>query len=124
MTNDTNQDFNTNFFRNKNFKKFLLVTVALVALIFIIAVIFNGKNISSIILSDYYFVVGIILLILSALARGVAWGIHKKSILKPHQGNQNDSLLAKDKLKLLTKILAFMGAVNMFISLLFTMILY
>lgn len=124
MANYSNQDFSSSFFKNKHFKKFLLATLTLDILIFIIAIIIHGKSISSIILSNYFFTVGIILLILGTFSRGIAWGVHKKSVLKPHQDNENDLLIAKDKLKLLAKILGFMGLISMLISLIFAINYY
>ncbi len=123
MTNN-NQDYDYSFFKNRHFAKFVITTIVLVILTFIASLIFNGKNITSRIISDYYFVVGIILLILSSLSRVIAWGIHKKSVLKPHQDNQRDTLIAKDKLKLLSKILAFIGSVYILISLAFLFIYF
>ena len=124
MTNYTKQDFNSNFFNNKNFKKFLLATLIFDVLILIIAIIVHGISVSNRILSNYYFTVGIILLILSSLSRGIAWGIHKKSVLKPHENDQNDLLIAKNKLKLFAKILGFMGLISMIISIIFALIYY
>ncbi len=81
-------------------------------------------GIDNTILSDYFFTVGIVLLIVGALTRTAAWIIHKRFVLKPSDDNENDVIKARIVLKLFSKIVAFIGFINIIVSLIFLVLYY
>jgi len=109
--------------RKKNRRTFI-ITLLIILIVFIIVFIKYKTQISSRILSDYYFTVGIIFLILGALSRTLAWIIHKRSILKPRGENENDVLEAKVALKSIAKNLSIIGFANIIMSLIFLILYY
>jgi len=115
--------YDTRFFKNKHFNRFLLVTIAVVILTFIASIILEGKNLNIIRVSNYYFIISISLLMLSAVMRTFAWSIHKKSVLKKHGDSEKDLILAKGKLKLFTKVIGFIGFISLLISIVLTIIM-
>lgn len=115
--------YDTRLFKNKRFKRFLLITLTIVILVLLAAFIMEGKNINIIRISNYYFTVGIIVLILSVMVRVFAWSIHKKSVLKEYENSERDMIVAKGKLRLVTKILGFIGFVCLMISSILTFIM-
>lgn len=110
--------------RKKILIKIAIVTLALIGIVFLVAFIKHGKQVSSVILSDYYFVVGTIILSGSVLMRIFAWLIHKRFILKPGNFSETDTMNARMLLKFLTKVLLIIGTANIILSLIFTAVYY
>ncbi|TAH63930.1 MAG: hypothetical protein EWM50_00845 [Gottschalkiaceae bacterium] len=110
--------------RKKILIKIAIVTLALIGIVFLVAFIKHGKQVSSVILSDYYFVVGTIILSGSVLMRIFAWLIHKRFILKPGNFSETDTMNARMLLKFLTKVLLIIGTANIILSLIFTVVYY
>lgn len=108
----------------KNIKGLFFVTFILALATLIFAFIRHGKLVNSMILSDYFFVMGIVHLILGALTRTFAWLVHKRSILKPRDENVADVEKAKLALKKISKLLSVVGAINIILSLIFVAIYY
>lgn len=110
--------------RKKILIKIAIVTLALIGIVYLVAFIKHGKQVSSVILSDYYFVVGTIILSGSVLMRIFAWLIHKRFILKPGNFSETDTMNARMLLKFLTKVLLIIGTANIILSLIFTVVYY
>lgn len=110
---------------SKNNIKGIFLAICIISLvILIVSFIKHGRLVNSMILSDYFFVVGIVLLIIGALTRTFAWLVHKRSILKPRDENEVDVEKAKLVLKKMSKILSIIGFINIIISLIFVAIYY
>ncbi|SCG83107.1 hypothetical protein DW1_1536 [Proteiniborus sp. DW1] len=121
MTDNNNNRRQQHVLNNKGI--FLAICILLLVII-IIAFIKHGRFVNSMIFSDYFFVVGTVLLILGALTRTFAWLVHKRSILKPRDENEDDVAKAKLVLKKASKTLSVIGFVNIIISLIFVVIYY
>ncbi len=122
---DKNNSERQNYVLNKSNIKRIIIAISLESLIIlIIALIKHGRFANSKIFSDYFFVVGIVLLILGALIRTFAWLVHKRSVLKPRDENENDVAKAKLALKNISKTLSVIGFANIIFSLIFVAIYY
>lgn len=124
MAEKDNKDDAPVLFRKKNMQKTIIATIILIITVFLIAFIKHGDNITNTILSDYFFIVGIVSLIVGVFSRTVAWIIHKKFVLKPSNENENDIIKARRTLKLFAKICAYIGFVNIILSLIFLVLYY
>ncbi|WP_352418849.1 hypothetical protein [Proteiniborus sp.] len=112
-------------FLNKRFIKFIAIATAVVIIsVFVAAFIKYGISTSNMILSDYFFIVGIVLLILGVLMRTVAWVVHKRFVLKPNNDNEYDVFKARIVLKFLSKTFSFVGFINVIVSLIFLVLYY
>lgn len=108
----------------KNVKRVTIAASSLIIIIFLVAFIKHGSLVNSKILSDYFFIAGIVLLIVGALTRTFAWIVHKRSIIKPGNENEDDIIKAKLALKFLSKILSIIGFVNIVVSIIFAVLYY
>lgn len=112
-------------FLNKRFIKFIAIATAVVIIsVFVAAFVKYGISTSNMILSDYFFIVGIVLLILGVLMRTVAWVVHKRFVLKPNNDNEYDVFKARIVLKFLSKTFSFVGFINVIVSLIFLVLYY
>lgn len=114
----------SNLSRKRNVKRLFVLTALVIFIVFMVALIRHKSNISSVILSDYYFMVGIAILALSVLTKLASWTIYKRHILKSKGEDENNVHKARMVLKLITKILYFIGFVSIIISLFFLFIYY
>lgn len=110
--------------RKKILIKIAMVTLVIIGIVFLVAFVKHGKQVNSIILSNYFFVVGTLLLAASVLVRIFAWFIHKRFILKPGNFSETDTMNARMLLKFLTKVLLIIGSSNIIMSLIFTLVYY
>lgn len=110
--------------KKKKIKRTCIMTLLTILIVSLVAFIKYKTQINSIVLSDYYFIVGIVFLILGALARTFVWIIHKRSILKPKDENEEDVLKAKLVLKSIAKTLSIIGFANIIMSLVFLVLYY
>ncbi len=124
MAQNDDNDRLVTLFSMKIMKKVAAATAILLMLVFFLAFIRHGRGITNTILSDYFFTVGIVLSIAGALMRTAAWIIHKRFVLKPGEDNENDVIKARIVLKLFSKIFAFVGFVNIIVSLIFLVLYY
>lgn len=124
MTQKDNYDSSPSFL-NKRIIRFVAIATAIVIIIvFLAAIIKYGGSITNMVLSDYFFIVGIILLIIGIFMRIVAWIIHKRFVLKPGGDNESDVFKARIVLKFLSKTFSFIGFMNVIISLIFLVLYY
>lgn len=123
MKDKDNKDI-TYVLNRKGIKLISIATGSLVLAVLIFAFIKHKRFTDTRILSDYFFTLGIALLILGALTRTFAWIVHKRYILKPRGESESDVTKAKIVLKILSKAISIIGAVNIILSLIFAGLYY
>lgn len=126
MTDKNNKDNKdiSYVLNRKGIKLVSIATGSLVLAILLFAFIKHKRFIDTKILSDYFFIVGIVLLILGALTRTFAWIVHKRYILKPRGESESDVTKAKFVLRILSKVISIIGAINIILSLIFAALYY
>ncbi|KNF09487.1 hypothetical protein CLPU_3c02670 [Gottschalkia purinilytica] len=104
------------------FKGILYSSIIISIITTLICYILNIKNFNLVILSDYFFIEGIVIIILGAVSKILSWSIHKKHSLNRFKGDENSLIEAKYKLNNLFKILGVVGILQILVSLILAMI--
>ncbi len=71
---------------------------------------------NKLLLSNVFFIIAIILLVLASLSKLIAWSIHKRSTLGKMDGNTRDIEKAKKALKKSFNYLAILGCLSAGVS--------
>lgn len=106
-------------------KRSLIYSIIITILTIIIAFIMNIKSLNKMVLSNYFFIISNIILLIAAISRIISWSIHKKSALKRYKdevGRENDIIDAKYKLKIISNSFFIIGTIQIIIALIFAIV--